>query len=138
MVADGGVATLPRIEPEVVNQFTSSRVSARDLAIEANGNPTVRVIEAVDGQLVTGCLNLPARVDSGRIVADVNRDILKLVVVNRYREASPAIALIKNCGLERGALASSVAHDSHNVIAVGASDDDLALAINLVMEAGGD
>src|SRR5690606_18781692 len=91
----------------------------------------------VDGQLVTGCLELPARVDTGRVVADVDRDILKLVVVNRYREAPPAIALIKNFGLQRGALASSVAHDSHNVIAVGASDDDLALAINLVMDAGG-
>ena len=64
-------------------------------------------------------------------------DILKLVVVNRYYQAPPAIAFIKNFGLKRGAMASSVAHDSHNVIAVGASDEDIAAAINLVMDAGG-
>ncbi len=137
LVAENGATTLPRIEPEVVNQFRSSRVTGGDLTIVASGEPTVRVIEAVDGQLVTGSLQLPALVNAGRVVADVDRDLLKLVVVNRYREAPPAIAFIKNFGLTRGALASSVAHDSHNVIAVGANDDNLALAINLVMEAGG-
>ena len=71
------------------------------------------------------------------MVCDVERDILKLVVVNRYKAAPPMIAFISNFGLKRGAMASSVAHDSHNVIAVGTNDDDLAEAINAVMKAGG-
>ena len=62
---------------------------------------------------------------------------MKLVVVNRYERAQPAIAFIKNFGLRHGAMASSVAHDSHNVIAVGVDDADIAAAVNLVMEAGG-
>ena len=73
----------------------------------------------------------------GHIHSDTERDILKLVVVNRYERAQPAIAFIKNFGLRHGAMASSVAHDSHNVIAVGVDDADIAAAVNLVMEAGG-
>jgi adenine deaminase len=69
--------------------------------------------------------------------AQLDLDILKLVVVNRYYKAPPAMAFIKNFGLQRGAMASSVAHDSHNVIAVGADDADIAAAINLVMKARG-
>jgi adenine deaminase len=69
--------------------------------------------------------------------AQLELDILKLVVVNRYYKAPPSIAFIKNFGLRRGAMASSVAHDSHNVIAVGVDDGDIAAAVNLVMDARG-
>lgn len=77
------------------------------------------------------------KVEHGSVVSDPDRDILKLTVVNRYAEAPPAVAFIRNFGLQRGAIASSVAHDSHNVIAVGASDEDLCAAVNLVIEAQG-
>ena len=95
------------------------------------------MIEALDGQLITNRLEFPVQVINEAVHAQLELDILKLVVVNRYFKAPPAIAFIKNFGLKRGAMASSVAHDSHNVIAVGTNDDDIAAAINLVMEAGG-
>ncbi len=80
-------------------------------------------------------LTFPVQVINEAVHAQLDLDILKLVVVNRYYKAPPAIAFIKNFGLQRGAMASSVAHDSHNVIAVGADDADIAAAMNLVMEA---
>jgi adenine deaminase len=95
------------------------------------------VIEALDGQLITRRLKRRAAVVDDFAVSDPSRDILKMVVVNRYRKAPPALAFVKNFGLKRGAMASSVAHDSHNVIAVGANDDDIAAAVNAVMDAGG-
>ena len=136
-VAENGASALPRVEPKVVNKFQAREVSASELAIYSCQPQTVRVIEAIDGQLVTNCLELPVQSVRGQLACDTEADLLKLVVVNRYRAALPALAFIKNFGLSAGALASSVAHDSHNVIAVGTSDADIAAAINLVMENGG-
>lgn len=139
-VAEQGRSHLPRIEPQVVNQFTPRLVTANEFEVplpEANSQPQLKVIEAVDGQLVTGRLDIAPRVVDGAVVSDPTRDLLKLVVVNRYQTAPAAVAFIKNFGLRQGALASSVAHDSHNVVAVGVSDDDLAAAINLVMDQRG-
>ncbi len=136
-----GVTTIERVEPRLVNHFVAEPIEASDLAAVAptggGAAETLRVIEALDGQLITNCLEMPAKIERGLVMSDVKRDLLKLVVVNRYRRAAPAVAFIKNFGLRRGAMASSVAHDSHNVIAVGASDADIAAAVNLVMEAHG-
>jgi adenine deaminase len=139
LVAESGITTLPRIEPKVVNQFTRSAVAVEDLAVDAPADSTfkLQVIEALDGQLITNRLEFPAQVINEAVHAQLELDILKLVVVNRYFQAPPAIAFIKNFGLKRGAMASSVAHDSHNIIAVGTNDTDIAAAINLVMDAGG-
>jgi adenine deaminase len=139
LVAENGKTTIPRVEPRVVNKFVASRIDPLNLAVEAPVNTAAKlqVIEALDGQLITNRLPLAPRVLGGHIRSDTDRDILKLVVVNRYERAQPAIAFIKNFGLRQGAMASSVAHDSHNVIAVGVDDADIAAAVNLVMEAGG-
>jgi adenine deaminase len=101
--------------------------------------PTHRMhaIEAAEGQLVTRRLTVEPKIVARRAVADPQRDLLKLAVVNRYAPAAPAVAFIARMGLQRGAIASSVAHDSHNVIAVGCNDEDLCAAVNLVIEAGG-
>ncbi|TWT75553.1 Adenine deaminase [Posidoniimonas polymericola] len=136
LVAEHGATTLPSPPVEVANKFETREITPGDLRLEAAGE-TVRVIAAEDGQLVTGCVESPAKVVDGAAVSDVGSDVLKMVVVNRYAEADPAVAFVKNFGLTRGAIASSVAHDSHNVIAVGVSDEDLAAAINLVMRDGG-
>lgn len=136
-VAEQGVTNLPRVEPEVVNQFQPREVSVQEIAVKARDLAEMKVIEAIDGQLVTNCLSESSLVIDGHAQSDPGRDLLKLVVVNRYSPATPAVAFIKNFGLSRGALASSVAHDSHNVIAVGVSDADLVGAINLVMESCG-
>ncbi len=77
------------------------------------------------------------KVENGGLVSDIERDILKMVVVNRYEPTRPAVAFIKGLGLKRGALASSVAHDSHNIVAVGVTDDDILQAVNQLIEHGG-
>jgi adenine deaminase len=136
LVAEKGTTSIPRVESDVENNFAVNLVKREALAAKATAD-SLQVIEALDGQLITNSLSFPPKVENGLVVSDPDRDILKLVVVNRYSEAPPAIAFIKNFGLTRGAMASSVAHDSHNVIAVGTNDADLAAAINQVMKAGG-
>lgn len=136
LVAESGKTTIPRVEPAVANQFVADVVEESQVAVPAEGSK-LRVIEALDGQLITNCLEMEPKIDDGKVVSDVENDVLKLVVVNRYQKAPPAVAFIKNFGIGRGAMASSVAHDSHNVIAVGVSDEDLVAAINAVMDCGG-
>ncbi|NOZ39848.1 MAG: adenine deaminase [Planctomycetes bacterium] len=136
LVADQGATTIPRVEPAVVNQFVATQVDPKQLAVPAQPGK-LQVIEALDGQLITNRIAVEPKTIDKKIVGDVGNDVLKLAIINRYRPAPPAIAFIKNFGLQRGAMASSVAHDSHNVIAVGTNDDDLAAAINAVMQAGG-
>jgi adenine deaminase len=136
LVAENGETKIPRLEPEVINNFTINLVEAASLAVKPTGE-TLQVIEALDGQLITNSLSFSPKLVDGQVVSDSDRDLLKLVVVNRYSKAKPAIAFIKNFGLKRGAMASSVAHDSHNVIAVGTNDTDIAGAINEVMVDGG-
>ena len=96
------------------------------------------IIEAWDGQLITGKYQGEIKAKNGVWETDPSRDILKIVVLNRYKKAPVAKAFIKNFGLKKGALASSVAHDSHNIVAVGASDEALSRAVNaIISEKGG-
>lgn len=136
LVAENGKTTIPRVEPAVVNQFAPRHVTPAELAVPAVPGK-LQVIEALDGQLITNRVAVAPCVVNGNVVSDVGQDVLKIVVVNRYQQAPAAVAFVRNFGLKHGAMASSVAHDSHNVIAVGASDYDLAAAINAVMDAGG-
>ena len=92
---------------------------------------------AEDGQLVTGRSDVDPTVVDGEVVSDPSRDLLKIVVVNRYNQSPPAVGLIHKFGLQSGAVAGSVAHDSHNIVAVGANDQSLVNAINGVIEAQG-
>jgi adenine deaminase len=103
-----------------------------DFAVAAEPG-RLRVIRAVDGQLVTGQELFEPRIESGRAVADPSRDLLKIAVVNRYRNTPPATAFVTGVGLRAGAIASSVAHDCHNLVAVGASDAELTRAVNLLI-----
>jgi adenine deaminase len=139
LVAENGKTTIPRVEPTAVNNFAPTRIAAADIEVSAPADSRfeLQVIEALDGQLITNRLRFPVQVINEAVHAQLELDVLKLVVINRYFQAPPAIAFIKNFGLRRGAMASSVAHDSHNVIAVGASDADITAAVNLVMEARG-
>lgn len=139
MVAEQGNTTIERIDSQDVNQFVATHVTPEQLVVAAveTASTIIQVIEAVDGQLVTGRLTVEPTIEEGQVAVNLDQDILKLVVMNRYRSAPPAIGFIKGFGLTCGAMASSVAHDSHNVIAVGTSDDELATAINAVMDSGG-
>jgi adenine deaminase len=124
-----------------INNFNCLTVKPADLAVPYTGQETIPVIEALDGQLITNHISLPAGwlldEDLQQLVSNLPKDILKIAVVNRYHPAKPALAFIKNFGLTAGALASSVAHDSHNIVAVGTDDESLCRAINLVIEKKG-
>lgn len=128
-----GKCSLPPKTHLRINQFTASSISPEDLAVKAEGT-MLRVIEVYDGQLITGEAHVSAKKENGRIITDTENDLLKIAVINRYKESPPAIAFIKNFGLERGAIASSVAHDSHNIIVVGADDASMSKAVNLLMQ----
>lgn len=135
-VAEAGRTLIPRQASGVINQFAAQPVREEELQIRLQKG-RLNVIEAIDHQLVTRRLKVEPTAAGDWAVADPARDILKLAVVNRYRPAPVAVAFVKNFGFTQGAIASSVAHDSHNIIAVGASDAALAEAINLVVEHGG-
>ncbi len=133
LVAAGGRSRLPRQSARIVNQFRAWPRRAADFAVPA-GKGKINVIQALNGQLITRRLRLPARVEAGQVVADPARDLLKIAVINRYARSAPvAVGFIRGFGLRTGALASSVAHDSHNIVAVGADDASLAAAVNLVI-----
>jgi adenine deaminase len=136
IVAENGMTQLPRIDCTPVNRFVATPVHPGVFALPARGT-TVRVIEAADSQINTGSGTAAAKVVDGHAVADPERDLLKIAVINRYEQKPPAVAFIRGFGLKRGAIASSVAHDAHNIVCVGTSDEEMARAVNLVIEAKG-
>ena len=136
LVADQGQTLLPSIKPEPINHFAARKIHASDLVIPARDD-SIRVIQALDGELLTREIQLLPKIQDGHIVPDSARDILYLVVVNRYQPAKPAVAFISGFGLEHGALASSVAHDSHNLIAVGCDADSICRAVNGLIDSQG-
>jgi adenine deaminase len=124
-------------DDHTINQFNCDPIKPEALQVPYQQQATIHVIEALDGQLITNKLELPPLLEDHLIVSNVTSDVLKIVVVNRYHPAPVAIAWIKNFGLKTGAIASSVAHDSHNIIAVGVTDESIAEAVNLVIAAQG-
>lgn len=144
LVAENGTTRIASVPVGPINHFNCRAKNPGDFAvplfpqgINSGRRSGIVVIEALDGQLVTNKLMEDPLVENDRIIADTSRDILKLAVVNRYQDAPPAIAFIKNLGLRSGAIASSVAHDSHNIIAVGADDESICEAVNLLIEQQG-
>ena len=134
-VARGGQSLLPKSKSPRANKFFALPKTPSDFSIPARqDNSTIRVIEALDGQIVTGAGEAEPLIHNGYIVADPSRDILKITVANRYAAAPPAVAFVRGVGLKHGAIASSVAHDCHNIVAVGTSDEDLARVVNLVIQ----
>lgn len=133
LVAENGVSNIHFKETLCPNIFRTEFINADDIFLPDVGKK-IKVIECQDGQLITKSFVAQPKVENGGIVSDVERDILKIVVVNRYQPTKPAIAFIRGFGLKRGALASSVAHDSHNIVAVGVNDKDILHAVNLLIE----
>jgi adenine deaminase len=131
-VAENGRTLISSIEEETPNKFLAEPISEEAIFVKNKGGK-IKVIEAYDGELITGILEATPKVENGNIVSDVENDILKMVVLNRYEKARPAVAFIKNIRLKKGAFASSVAHDSHNIVAVGTSDKEITRAINAII-----
>lgn len=136
-VAASGQSLINAVATTPINQFNCQLKVAADfknLLSEINVSASMPVIEAMDGQLITNKFHDYKKSANGLPVVDIENDILKITVVNRYFEAPVATAFIRNFGLKQGAIASSVAHDSHNIVAVGVNDECITKAVNLVIE----
>ena len=143
LVAEKGESLIPNVEEKAINQFDAVSINESAIQINSTQYPSnkegaIPVIEAIDGQLITNCQWMQPTIQNHQLISNTNNDVLKIVVYNRYFNALPKIAFIKNFGFKQGAIASTVAHDSHNVIAVGVDDESIVKAINLVIaEKGG-
>lgn len=131
-----GTSKIASVSETKPNNFNIGPVTVDQLRVEPAGS-RIRVMQALDGQLITPQESVRPKVEGNNVVSDPEHDILKIVVVNRYQQAPVAVGFISNFGLKRGALASSVAHDSHNIVAVGADDTAIATAINLIIGSRG-
>lgn len=132
-VASDGTCVLPPTKHSCINRFKERIVSESEFSVKDQQKP-LRIIEARDGQLITGEIHDRPKTEGGFLVADTERDLLKIAVVNRYADANVAVGFIRNFGLRSGAIASTVAHDSHNIIVTGTSDREIAHAVNLLMK----
>lgn len=135
-VAESGKTLFSTKKAASPNQFCSYSLKTSDLEIPAIGSE-IRIIEAFEGQLITAELTAEAKIDAGLVISDPSRDILKIVVVNRYQEKKVAMGFIKGFGLKKGAFASTVAHDSHNIVAIGVDDVSILAAIDMLMQSQG-
>jgi adenine deaminase len=132
-VASNGKTFFNSIDFTTPNNFNISKKSISDFEVVGSGSK-IRVIEALEGQLITHEIHANPKMENGKIISDTENDVLKMAVVNRYQNEKPAISFIKNFGLKKGAIASSVAHDCHNIVVVGTSDEEICNAVNLIIE----
>ncbi|WP_158849289.1 adenine deaminase [Algibacter sp. L1A34] len=133
LVSNNGKSLIKPVSFTNLNNFNCTKKEISDFKV-ASSSDKIRVIEALEGQLVTNELIEESLIENGNLVSNTEKDILKMTVVNRYNDQKPAMAFIKNFGLKEGAIASSVGHDSHNIIAVGVSDEMICKAVNLLIE----
>ena len=133
LVAKNGESFLKSVDFEVLNNFKTDKKKVEDFNFTTSAQK-IRVIEVLDGELVTNQIETESFIENGNLVSNIKKDILKMTVVNRYQNSEPSIAFIKNFGLKEGAIASSVGHDSHNIIAVGVSDEAICKAVNLIIK----
>lgn len=132
-VAENKTSLIQSVKEEAINKFVAQPIIEEDIKVKAEGT-TIKIIGALEGQLITKKYTAQPKLKEGYLVSDIEKDILKIVVLNRYQPAKPSVAFINNFGLREGAIASTVAHDSHNIIAIGVDDKDIVEAINMVIE----
>ena len=133
LVAKNGESFVKSVPFDILNNFDTDKKKVTDFRFDSNVEK-IRVIEALDGELVTNQIEATSLIVDGNLVSNTATDVLKMTVVNRYKNAKPSIAFIKNFGIKEGAIASSVGHDSHNIIAIGVSDEAICKAVNLIIE----
>ena len=136
MVSEKGKPLFEAVQPRAINHFNAAPLAAEQLRVEVGG-ARLKVIEVTDGQIVTGAGEYAVPAGSALVEPNPAADLLKILVLNRYAPASPALGFVRGFGLKRGAMASSIAHDSHNLIGIGSNDADLARAVNLLAESTG-
>lgn len=135
-VAECGKSLLKSVVETEPNIFKAKSLTLSDLELKAE-TEKIKVFKVFDGELITESFVTEAKVENGLAISDPERDILKIIVLNRYDKAVPAFGFIQNFGLNKGAIASTVAHDSHNIIAVGTNDQDMMRAVNLLIQSKG-
>ena len=149
-VAEAGKTFIKSIIEEPINNFHCKKISLNDIAVKADSE-YINVIGAKDGQLITEHIIAKAKIENNRIASSAENDILKIVVLNRYKKEDtryktqdkttisnlPVVGFVKGFGIKQGAIASSIAHDSHNIIAVGVEDDYIVKVINRIIEMKG-
>jgi adenine deaminase len=132
VVSHKGKTNIEHRSFETINNYNVEKKKISDFVLPYKKG-FVKVIEAIDGQLITNDISIEPKVVNGNAISDIERDILKIVVVNRYNDSKVPIGFIRNFGLKKGAIASSIAHDSHNIVAVGVSDEDICNAVNMII-----
>ncbi|MDB4538840.1 adenine deaminase [bacterium] len=133
LVTENGKSLIQSVETEIINNFFLDKKSPIDFQLESKSD-LIQVIKAIDGEIVTESFTAQAKLENGLAISDLENDNLKMAVVNRYENQKPSVAFINNFNLKKGAIASCVGHDSHNIIAVGTDDDSLCRAVNLIIE----
>ena len=133
LVAKNGKSFVKSVPFKVLNNFNTDIKKVADFRL-ASSSKKIRVIEALDGELVTNNIEADSLIVDGNLVSNTATDVLKMTVVNRYKNETPSLAFIKNFGIKEGAIASSVGHDSHNIIAIGVSDEAICKAVNLIIK----
>lgn len=136
-VVDNRTVNIPYKNIELINNFNTRQISIEELLVPMQVGKKLRVMDVKDGSLVSNSLLINPKVENNNVVSDTDNDILKIVLHNRYTNIPLQIAFIKGFGLKKGAFASSIGHDSHNILAVGTNDVDIQKAINSVVEAKG-
>lgn len=135
-VAARGRSLIEKVNEKPVNVFNCDAITENDICLAPESN-TLKVIKAIEGQLITQAYTAPAHIVNNNVISHPEKDILKMVVLQRYKKSKPAIAFINGFGLTKGAMASTIAHDSHNIIAVGVNDADIVKAINALIACKG-
>jgi len=135
-VYDGENTLIKSVVVKTPNLFKAKKLNADQISVNSQEGK-LKVIQSFDGELITGLKEFETKIEDGKVVCDKDNDVLKIVVLNRYEDAPPAIAFIRGFGFQEGAIASSVAHDSHNIVAVGTTDEDIVRAINHVIDVKG-
>ncbi|MEO5909877.1 MAG: adenine deaminase [Pelobium sp.] len=136
-VAEKGKSFISSPKAKNINNFSCEEKNVNEFAIKAIGEELTPVIGAIEGQLITHKLMLKVPVKDGNLQVDLENDVLKIAVVNRYHQAKIATSFIKNFGLKEGAIASSVAHDSHNIVVIGVDDESICQAVNALINSKG-
>ncbi len=138
LVAKNG-KTFFKVKPKKVGKMIRAREKiAEDFAIHSDKEKViVNLIETVPNQIITKKSDCLLKVKNGKIAPDIENDVIKIVVLDRYGKENLSMAFVKGFGLKRGAIASSVAHDSHNIITIGTNDEDIYMAVNIVIKNGG-
>ncbi|MFH2142342.1 MAG: adenine deaminase [Bacteroidota bacterium] len=136
LLFNGKKVFFPESKMLSINNFNRSKISDKDIQLSSNEKFT-STIGVIDGELITKHFMFKLNKINNYLQPDITNDVLKIVIANRYNDAKPSVGFIHNFGLIRGAIASTIAHDSHNIIAVGVSDEMIVKAINRLVETKG-